>query len=1100
MAQYDANINVNVNAKQAESQLTKLQQTLDKLSRASSNINVNSVERGLRNVGQTASKVGTEVKNIFSRGLFAGAILGAGQLGTSIAAATSHLGPFTGAVKAAGAAFSSSLGGAPALIGNILNQIGHIPNAMGLAAVAAMAFAPQLLKASSAAVGLGAAIDKAVGPKAVSGIAGFAEKLTSVEQQFKRIAAPMELLREELTQATREFDKYVAFTDESVAAAKQLLAVEKQVTAEKRAQNTLLTQLDPFAARRIGLQQRIARIRRGEEGGTAGFREFQSRQQRIAAESERSAYLQAYRAGRPRAEIPTGPLMLPAFQERGLRLLDNSVRLNESNLRIERALNGERARGARFLEKQTAEERRQVELGILGQRTNRLPGQRGAGFAFPTAGPVPLSMYGARPAARTGTAAGLRSSNFGGVLSNAIIGGAFPLLFGQGGGAATGGAIGGLVGGAFGGAGGFAGSLLGTLIGERMGRANQVKELAADIGFTAEQTQTLATAFQQAGANFDKFQESVQNIRGLNLSIEDQANAVRLVSQLTASYGGNIDKITNAFTGALETGKVTQATLNQLTSQGIPIQDALAQRYSVSRDKLLQMAKDGQISVQALIDTLVKVGNEGMASADKQRNAFEEGFDKIQEAAKYLQQSLTQSFKETSDSLRIDLGGAILAVTQYIADFIRGLGEVSRFGGTLLDPIISGYINLQKSIFSAASAVPGLTSAILSFVGTVFGPLSGAVALIDRIRGAGAASRGLRQGPPVPERLKQPALAGFKAPAQFVPAEKGGGRSKTDKAAEDAKKEAERVAEVVRSRLAEAEVIRIKSAIQDRIAAAEASGDKMLVVRLQGLQKEVELQYQYAQQIAKETNLRAQQAIIFEGQTALIANQRNTQRELIDLQRIADQERLNSLQKFVEKQYELNVAVQQQKDLADGLSTTLGEGLTSTFDLLITGTNDWGSSLQQIASNVLVDIANQLLRIFVIEQAINSIRTFLTPFNPSTPLGAGGGLLGRFGTFGPNYGIPQFANGGRPPVNRPSIVGERGPELFVPGASGTIIPNNMLGGMGGDVSVVVNVDASGSQVQGNEGQAKALGSAISAAVQAEIVKQKRPGGLLAGTR
>lgn len=90
---------------------------------------------------------------------------------------------------------------------------------------------------------------------------------------------------------------------------------------------------------------------------------------------------------------------------------------------------------------------------------------------------------------------------------------------------------------------------------------------------------------------------------------------------------------------------------------------------------------------------------------------------------------------------------------------------------------------------------------------------------------------------------------------------------------------------------------------------------------------------------------------------------------------------------------------------------------------------------------------------------------------------------------------------GGPVANRtPYIVGERGPELFVPNSSGTIIPNNQLGGMGGDVSVVVNVDASGSNVQGNESQAKALGGAISAAVQAEIVKQQRPGGLLAGTR
>jgi phage-related minor tail protein len=39
-----------------------------------------------------------------------------------------------------------------------------------------------------------------------------------------------------------------------------------------------------------------------------------------------------------------------------------------------------------------------------------------------------------------------------------------------------------------------------------------------------------------------------------------------------------------------------------------------------------------------------------------------------------------------------------------------------------------------------------------------------------------------------------------------------------------------------------------------------------------------------------------------------------------------------------------------------------------------------------------------------------------------------------------------FAAGGRPPVGRPSIVGERGAELFVPDSAGTIIPNHELGG------------------------------------------------------
>jgi hypothetical protein len=57
--------------------------------------------------------------------------------------------------------------------------------------------------------------------------------------------------------------------------------------------------------------------------------------------------------------------------------------------------------------------------------------------------------------------------------------------------------------------------------------------------------------------------------------------------------------------------------------------------------------------------------------------------------------------------------------------------------------------------------------------------------------------------------------------------------------------------------------------------------------------------------------------------------------------------------------------------------------------------------------------------------------------------GGGGGLFGSIlGGIGSLLG---FAGGGDPPVGVPSIVGERGPELFVPRVAGTIIPNSALG-------------------------------------------------------
>ncbi len=90
-------------------------------------------------------------------------------------------------------------------------------------------------------------------------------------------------------------------------------------------------------------------------------------------------------------------------------------------------------------------------------------------------------------------------------------------------------------------------------------------------------------------------------------------------------------------------------------------------------------------------------------------------------------------------------------------------------------------------------------------------------------------------------------------------------------------------------------------------------------------------------------------------------------------------------------------------------------------------------------------------------------------------VGGGGGIVGSlFGGF--------FASGGRPPMGRVSVVGERGPELFVPSVPGEIIPNYKLGGgmgagSGGSQEVMVTVApsplfittvASASQASANE--------------------------------
>jgi hypothetical protein len=61
--------------------------------------------------------------------------------------------------------------------------------------------------------------------------------------------------------------------------------------------------------------------------------------------------------------------------------------------------------------------------------------------------------------------------------------------------------------------------------------------------------------------------------------------------------------------------------------------------------------------------------------------------------------------------------------------------------------------------------------------------------------------------------------------------------------------------------------------------------------------------------------------------------------------------------------------------------------------------------------------------------------------------GGGGSPAGNgmnyAGVTGGLYG-PGYADGGTPPVGVPSLVGERGPELFVPKEPGVVIPNEVL--------------------------------------------------------
>jgi hypothetical protein len=180
----------------------------------------------------------------------------------------------------------------------------------------------------------------------------------------------------------------------------------------------------------------------------------------------------------------------------------------------------------------------------------------------------------------------------------------------------------------------------------------------------------------------------------------------------------------------------------------------------------------------------------------------------------------------------------------------------------------------------------------------------------------------------------------------------------------------------------------------------------------------------------------------------------------------------------------LTEAQQRNKDILQGIADSVGGALKSSFDALINGTKDWAASLREIASNLLKSIADQLLQILVITPIVKAISSIKF---------AGGGVMTAQGEMP----LRKYAAGGIANSPQLAMFGEGSMnEAYVPLPDGRRIPVAMKGGGSGN-NITVNVDAKGTSMQGDSGKGNQLGRVVAAAVQSEIIKQKRPGGLLA---
>lgn len=152
-----------------------------------------------------------------------------------------------------------------------------------------------------------------------------------------------------------------------------------------------------------------------------------------------------------------------------------------------------------------------------------------------------------------------------------------------------------------------------------------------------------------------------------------------------------------------------------------------------------------------------------------------------------------------------------------------------------------------------------------------------------------------------------------------------------------------------------------------------------------------------------------------------------------DRKRIEDQitKDFDTAQKAAE-----DAAIDRQKELDDRSKELaksgkeVGDTFVDAFRSFAEGADSASDAVKNLSYNLIEMIAQK-----------NLFDPIATGIGGAIFGGGGGGLLsGLFGGF--------FADGGVPPMGKVSVVGENGPELFVPNTTGTIIPNDQIGSGG----------------------------------------------------
>ena len=583
--------------------------------------------------------------------------------------------------------------------------------------------------------------------------------------------------------------------------------------------------------------------------------------------------------------------------------------------------------------------------------------------------------------------------------------------------------------------------------------------LTEDYGENAAALEIAASAAKTFGLSQREAAGGIADIyarlRPMGVSLENIETTFRGFNTAAKLSGASAIEAAGAFrqlSQALGSGRLQGDEFRSISEQMPAIMTAISKEMYEPVGKLKKLASEGQITADIVIASLERIEREGAGKI-----------------ASIMDNSPVQKMKDLQnevEKLQIAIGDNLIPVALPLTQALTNL--LTEFNK--LDPAIKSAVGSFLSVAAAAVIVGpllvaikavavklGITLAVLA-TATGWGLIAAGITAIGvAIHQSGKEARQakkefdalLNTGTSTDLIKKQEELTKQLDKLVATPV------SGTGRAKQAAGKQKQREIKLLQDRILELEKeIKIQKGVEERNVELAADAAKTP----EAIAKAAE---QKAKSEAKATSSINEQIALLKAQLEGKEEEFLLEQEIQKL--IAEGEDANeeAIRAAIKKREVLKDQVDAAKELKgvfEELGTEIKDSMVEGLKAAIKGTQ----SLGEAVGNILNRISDKLLDIGL-NLAISK--------------------------------LPFMAKGG--PVSRGSsyIVGEKGPEVFTPSRSGAIVPNDQLGG--GSTSVVVNVDASGSAVEGEEEQGRELGNMLASVVQAEIVRQKRPGGLLA---